>query len=89
MIGMLFAGVLAMTVGNGAGRAIPQTFRLFLLSLAAGLSGYVLVGLEWLQIQNLPGLMVVPPEWRTAMVSTLFALTPLVWAVWDRRQREL
>lgn len=85
MVGMLFAGVLAMSVANGSDRSLAQTLRLFLLCLIAGLSGYLLVGLEWLQVQNLPGLSTFPTQWQVALVSTLFALIPLIWAVWDRQ----
>lgn len=89
MLGMLFAGVVAMAADNHGGRGLSQTFRMFLLSLMAGLSGYVIVGLRWLQVQELPGLSGVPPAWQTPAVSTLFALFPLVWVIWDRRQKGL
>lgn len=89
MLGMLFAGVLAMTVANARDRAVGETMRLFLLCLAAGLSGYVVVGLQWLQLENLPGLSALPPQLRPPMVATILALTPLIWVVWDRRHREL
>ncbi|MFQ5857659.1 MAG: glycoside hydrolase family 3 N-terminal domain-containing protein [Anaerolineae bacterium] len=89
MLGMLFAGIVAMSVDNRGGRALPQSLRVFLLCLTAGFSGYVIVGLQWLQVQKLPGLSDFPLKWHTPLVSTLFALIPLVWAVWDRRHREL
>ncbi|MFQ5593352.1 MAG: glycoside hydrolase family 3 N-terminal domain-containing protein [Anaerolineae bacterium] len=89
VLGMFIAGILAMILANSADRALAQTTRLFMLCLAAGLGGYVIVGLKWLQIENLPGLSAFPRQWQTPMVTTLLALTPLIWVVWDRRQREL
>ena len=89
MLGMLFAGVFAMTVANAGDRAVGETMRLFLLCLAAGLGGYVVVGLQWLQVENLPGLSALPIQLRTPMVATTLALTPLIWVVWERRQREM
>lgn len=89
VLGMFFAGVLATTAANARDRVLSQTIRLFLLCLAAGLGGYVVVGLQWIQVEKLPGLSAFPPQWQTPMITTLLALAPLVWVVWDRRQREL
>lgn len=83
MLGMLIAGVLVVFANHGARRALPEELRLFLLSLIAGLSGYVIVGLRWLQVQ------VLPPEWQTPVISTLFALIPLFWVMWNRQQENL
>lgn len=88
MIGMLIAGVAAVSVDHRRHQALAQTLRLFLLSLTAGLVGYLVVGFEWIQIQKLPGLAALPPPWRTPLLSTLFALVPLLWAVGSRRQRK-
>lgn len=89
ILGMLAAGVIVASADHRAGRALPQGLRPFLLSLAAGLGGYVIVGLQWLRVQALPGLSNFPPEWQTPLISTLFALVPLFWVVWDRRPEEL
>ena len=89
MVGMLLAGVFAVTVDSQPRRTLPQTVRLFLLSLTAGLCAYVTVGLQVFQVHKLPGLSDFPPEWQTPMISTLFALVPLLWAAWQRRQQEL
>ncbi|MBS1252829.1 MAG: Beta-hexosaminidase [Anaerolineales bacterium] len=90
MLGMLIASVVSISVDhNGGRRALSQTVRLFLLSLTAGLIGYLVVGLEWIQVGKLPGLSTLPAPWRTPLLSTLFALVPLLWVVWDRQQGEL
>lgn len=86
MVGMLIAGVIVISVDHGADQSLSQVMRLFLLSWVAGLSGYVIVGLQWLQVQMLPGLSRLPSEWQTPLLSTLFAFVPLLWAMWDRRQ---
>lgn len=89
MVGILLAGVLGMSVANSADRTLAQTLRLFLLSATAGLGGYIVIGLEWVQVRNLPGLSALPPHWQTTLVSTLLAFVPLIWLIWDRRQRHL
>lgn len=87
MVGMIGAGVVTAAVDGGGERALSHTVRVFLLCLAAGLTGYVIVGLQWLQAHVLPGLAGLAPEWRTPFLSTVFALIPLVWVAWQARER--
>lgn len=84
ILGMFIAGIVVMSADNTPGQALPRDLRWFLLSLAAGLSGYLIVGLQWLQVQAVPGLSDFPPEWQTPLISTLFALIPLIWVIWNR-----
>jgi beta-N-acetylhexosaminidase len=87
VVGMVGAGILTAAVDGGGERALSHTMRVFLVCLAAGLTGYVIVGLQWLQAHILPGLSSLAPEWRTPLLSTVFAFIPLVWVVWQARER--
>lgn len=85
VFGMLLAGVLVVSVENGNGSATVGV-RFFLLSLAAGLIGYLFVALRWLQVRELPVVGGLPKTWHAPVVSFVFALVPLVWALWQRRE---
>jgi len=85
VFGMLIAGVLVMSVENGNG-SVTVGLRLFLSSIAVGLIGYLLVALRWLQVRELPMVGALPQTWHAPAVSFTFALAPLAWALWQRRE---
>ncbi len=85
MIGMLMAGAIVMSMENGS---MVVGLRLFLTSLTAGLIGYLIVALQWLQVSKLPLVGRFPQTWHAPMISFAFALVPLAWVLWQRRARQ-
>jgi hypothetical protein len=84
VIGMLMAGVIVMSMENGSGSVVVG-LRLFLTSLTAGLIGYLIVALQWLQVARLPLVGRLPQTWHAPAISFAFALVPLAWVLWQRR----
>lgn len=89
---ILLAGVIVF--GAGAGPRVPsRVVRLFLLSLACGLAGYLLVLVGGLRMpEGLPGgVGLWPRRWNPAyqapLVSFLLALLPLAPSAWRALRR--
>jgi hypothetical protein len=83
---MLLAGALVYGVDPDVARSPTRLLRLFLLSLAWGLAGYLLVAAGGLQIATLPsGRRLWPEQWNVAyqapLVSFALAMLPIVAAL--------
>jgi beta-N-acetylhexosaminidase len=86
---ILLAGVLFYGVegGEGSGRSTVSRTRLFLLVMAWGLAGYLLVAAGGLQLAALPGgSRLWPRGWSPAyqapLIAFVFALLPVVPSLW-------
>ncbi|MFN2252283.1 MAG: glycoside hydrolase family 3 N-terminal domain-containing protein [Anaerolineae bacterium] len=86
---VLLAGVLFYGFESAAdtGEALVARMRVFLLILAWGLAGYLLVAAGGLELGALPGgSMLWPADWNVAYQAPLlafaFALVPVVPSVW-------
>jgi len=88
VLGSLAVGGASYLVQRNDGHSLSRRLRFFLLSLAGGLAGYSLYGL------NLPGAGLfrrLSPAWGALLVCLLSSLLPLGYVLgrqaWDRRQR--
>lgn len=89
---ILLAGVLVYGADPDAARSPSRLVRLFLLSLAWGLAGYLLVGAGGIQLSSLPGgANLWPASWNPAyqapILAFFFALLPVIPTIWRAVRR--
>lgn len=89
---VVLAGVVVYGADAEAARSPVRLVRLFLLSLAWGLAGYLLVAAGGIQLGALPGGGSLWPEsWNPAyqapILSFVFALVPLIPSLWRATRR--
>ncbi len=79
---MMIGGMIVFGADIGEARTPSRRLRLFLLSLAFGLAGYLLAVVGGLRLSQLPGnVRLWPAEWhpvyQAPVLSALFALIPI------------